>query len=39
MAKGHVIYKKYPKERRGQVKAYPMWKITLEMKYDRGIYR
>ena len=28
---GHVIYKQYPKQRKGQKKAYPTWKITLEM--------
>ena len=28
---GHVIYKQYPKKRKGQVKAYPTWKITLEI--------
>ena len=28
---GHVIYKQYPKQRKGQMKAYPTWKITLEM--------
>jgi hypothetical protein len=24
---GHVIYKQYPKQRKGQKKAYPTWKI------------
>ena len=28
---GHVIYKQYPKKRKGQIKAYPTWKITLEI--------
>ena len=28
---GHVVYKQYPKKRKGQKKAYPTWKITLEM--------
>ena len=28
---GHVIYKQYPKQRKGQKKAYPTWKITLEI--------
>ena len=28
---GHVIYKQYPKQRKGQTKAYPTWKITLEI--------
>ena len=28
---GHVIYKQYPKKRKVQVKAYPTWKITLEI--------
>ena len=28
---GHVIYKQYLKKRKGQVKAYPTWKITLEI--------
>ena len=28
---GHVIYKQYPKQRKGQKKAYPTWQIRLEI--------
>ena len=28
---GYVVYKQYPKQRKGQKKAYPTWKITLEI--------